>query len=234
MKTQKDYAEMQKQYYETTADLMDKDGNHRRHDNNPDYRGILLKELEETPNRFKGTFALDFGCGQGRNVSNMIKYGIFERVDGVDISASNIEYAEKNLQKEAEDSTKWKFFVNNGIDLNSLESDKYSFVMSTIVLQHICVHEIRYNLMKEIYRVMKPGGLFSFQMGYGWTYFKTAGYYENVYDATETNSKYDVRVEVADDIHDDLKKIGFSSSTHKLSKPYEDGHPYWIFVKAIK
>jgi len=234
MKTQKDYAEMQKAFYESTASGMDADGNHRRHDNNPDYKGILLRDLELHPEKFKGKFALDFGCGQGRNVSNMIKYNLFDRVDGVDISKANTEYAESNLQREIEDSAKWKFYVNNGIDLSALESDTYSFVMSTIVLQHICVYETRFNLLSEIYRVMKTGGTFSFQMGYGWTYFKTAGYFENIYDASETNSKHDVRVENAEDIHNDLKKIGFTSSKHQLSHPYEDGHPYWIFVNATK
>ena len=120
------YTQMQKDYYESTAHLMDLDGNHRRHDNNPDYKGILLKSLHETPEAFKDTYALDFGCGQGRNVSNMIKYDLFKRVDGIDISATNIEYASKNLEKEIEDNSKWKLFVNNGTDLAELESDKYS------------------------------------------------------------------------------------------------------------
>ena len=164
----------------------------------------------------------------------MLKFNVFDRVDGVDISRANTEYAHKNLLKEIGDESKWKLFVNNGMNLDILESDVYSFVMSTIVFQHICVHETRYKLMEEIYRTMKPGGIFSFQMGYGYTYFKTASYFDNVYDATETNSKYDVRVEHPEDIHNDLKKIGFSSSTHEIRRPFEDGHPYWIYINAVK
>ncbi len=230
-----DYANMQKNYYETTAVQMYTTGNHRRHDANPDYKGILLAPLDETPEKFEGGFALDFGCGQGRNVSNMLRWwNLFERADGVDLGENNIEYAKNNLQIEVEDSNKWNFFVNNGFDLADLKSDEYVFVMSTIVFQHICVHETRYNLMKEIFRVMKSGGVFSFQMGFGEGHPNTSGYYDNTYDAQGTNSAHDVKVTDPLNIESDLKKIGFTDITWEISHSDYDAHSNWIFVKATK
>jgi SAM-dependent methyltransferase len=236
MKTKNDYATMQKQWYEREADLMNSTGNHRHHDRNPDYKNLLLRQLKENPDKFQGGFALDFGCGQGRNVSNMILWypGLFQRADGVDISAGNVEYCEKNLAREVGDSSKYKFFVNNGLDLQELESEFYSFVMSTIVFQHICVHETRYSLMSEIFRVLKPGGVFSFQMGFGYGNNRTADYFENIYDATGTNSFHDVRIVDEKDLVGDLQKIGFSPVTYTISHPDHDAHPNWIFVEATK
>ena len=65
--------------------------------------------------------------------------------------------------------------------------------MSTIVLQHIAVYDIRFQYLEEFFRVMRPGGLLSFQMGYGEGYGK-AGYYDNHYHAESTNSFHDTLV----------------------------------------
>jgi predicted SAM-dependent methyltransferase len=66
--------------------------------------------------------------------------------------------------------------------------------MSTIVLQHICVYEIRYNYLKEFYRLLKNDGILSIQMGYGDGHPNTRNYYDNYYDASTTNSGCDVKV----------------------------------------
>ena len=236
MKTKQDYAEMQKAYYEKDAKAMNDTGNHRRHDENPDYRNILLRELNENSLKYKGGKALDFGCGQGRNVSNMILWypGLFSRVDGVDISKNNIRYCEANLAVEVGDESLYRFYVNNGIDLQELNSEEYDFVMSTIVFQHICVHEIRFGLMKEIFRTLKPGGVFSFQMGFGERPGITSDYYDNTYDALGTNSEHDVRVTDPNFLVKDLHEIGFSYVEWQISHPDYDPHPNWIYVKAHK
>jgi 2-polyprenyl-3-methyl-5-hydroxy-6-metoxy-1,4-benzoquinol methylase len=121
MKTNQDYALMQKQYYEKEADNMNASGNHRRHDANPDYKNILLGRLSATPEIFKNEIALDFGCGQGRNVSNIISWfpNLFSVVEGVDISSNNIKYCEINLAREIGGDTKYKFHVNDGKSLEN-------------------------------------------------------------------------------------------------------------------
>jgi SAM-dependent methyltransferase len=163
-----DYAKMQKEFYEKEAYGMNISGNHRFHDSNENYKKILLKPIYDNPNIFSNEYGLDFGCGQGRNVSNLILWfpNLFKKVDGVDISQSNIDFCWVNLSNEVGDNSKYNFYVNDGVNLDTIQSDFYKFVMSTITFQHICVYETRFSLMKEIYRVLKVGGVFSFQMGY--------------------------------------------------------------------
>jgi hypothetical protein len=85
----------------------------------------------------------------------------------------NIEKAKSYASKQG---IQTNLFVSNGVDLDIIQSDTYDFVMSTIALQHICVHEIRYKIMEDIYRVLKSGGMFTAQMGYGSPSPMTVGY----------------------------------------------------------
>lgn len=208
--------------------------NHPEHNSNPDYWNILLGDLRNK-NNFVGKSALDFGCGKGRNVSNMRNLCDFERIDGVDLSQNNIDYC--NLTKDVKNN----FYKNNGLDINCIvENEKYDFVMSTIVLQHVCVYEIRYNLLKEIYRLLKKDGIFSFQMGYGESNeyqndAKITNYYENNYYALNSNGTFDVRVNSPNELIKDLENIGFYNISYNIKKSWEDGgHLEWIYVRAQK
>jgi SAM-dependent methyltransferase len=211
--------------------------NHPEHNSNPLYWDTLLGDLKNHPERWVGKIALDFGCGKGRNVTNMKTLVKWSRVDGVDISQNNIDYC--IATHNTPDNIMSKFYKNNGSDLSDLLNDEYDFVMSTIVFQHLCVHNLRVALKKEIFRVMKPGGVFSFQMGYGGMNFKghtnPHGYYENVYDANGTNGANDVRVTDPNELLTDLQTIGFTNITYRIEKPWEDGgHPNWIYVRCEK
>ena len=79
------YTSMQKgQYHYGTS-------NHLEHNNNPHYWDILLGDLKDKE-KWDGGTALDFACGKGRNVTNMLSLCDWSRVDGVDISIGNIEF----------------------------------------------------------------------------------------------------------------------------------------------
>lgn len=208
--------------------------NHPEHNSNPHYWSILLKQLTRNPEKFNNKNFLDFGCGKGRNVTNAHSLVKWKTADGVDISANNINFCKLNYSNYP--ST---FYLNNGKDLSELESDKYDFVMSTIVLQHICVHQLRFELLKEIYRVMSPKSIFSFQMGFGdMTFIKDAQiskYHDNNYTALSSNGTYDVRVENPDDLIHDLDLIGFKNTTYVIEKSWADGgHLHWIYVETFK
>ena len=85
-----------------------------------------------------------------------------------------------NLDKLLKDVYKENLLFNtNGRDLQEIESDQYDAVMSTITLQHIPVHEIRFGLFKEFYRVLKSSGWFTAQMGFGKGKFGSVDYYKN-------------------------------------------------------
>lgn len=225
------YAGMQKGVYNENTLLML--GNHKEHNENPDYWNILLAPIQANKEKFTNQKALDFGCGHGRNVIAMLRNNIFHTVDGVDICDHHQPHYYDRI-KEANVIGETKYFINNGYDLCDIESEQYMFVMSTIVFQHICVHETRYSLMNEIFRVMKPNGIFSFQMGFGPGHPTTSSYFENVYHAGGTNSEYDVRIENADDLINDLKKIGFKNITFQIRNSFSDRHKEWIYVQCEK
>lgn len=232
------YTKMQREFYDATADIMAID-NHRGHDSSPDYYGILLGDINQS---WSKKSALDFGCGIGRNVDNLSKLADWTTVDGCDISSENIKRANDFL-KTVIPENKFKLYTTTGVDLKPIGSDRYDFVMSTIVLQHIPVRSIRVSLMKDIYRVMKVGGLFSFQMAqYDRGQIGSANYFDEVIEASGTNGRYDVSVENPSDLIIDLEEIGFSDITYQIrpewdayAKTYVSSpHSRWIFVKAWK
>jgi SAM-dependent methyltransferase len=227
LNTNNPYTTMQRNQYEREADLMNEE-NHMFHNANQDYWDILVADTEIG---FRDKLGLDFGCGCGRNIQNL--WYRFKSMDGVDISEGNLIHARENIDKAGCPSNRSKLYICNGIDLSNIQSDQYDFVMSTIVLQHIAVHDIRYNYLKEFYRIMREGGLLSFQMGFGEGHGKAA-YHENHYHATATNSLHDAVVTDSSQITDELFEIGFKNITYAIRPPFSDGHPNWIFVKAYK
>ena len=173
---------------------------------------------------------LDFACGPGRNI---VRYkDRFKRLDGVDISPINIEKAKSYTSSRGIESN---LYTSSGVDIDVVPSDTYDFVMSTIALQHICVHDIRYSIMKDIHRVLKDGGLFTAQMGYGSPSPQTVGYYENFYDATGTNRKCDVCIESPKQLEKDLLEIGFKDFQYTIG-PVGPGdiHPNWIYFSVFR
>jgi len=223
------YTQMQKRVYGFGT------SNHDEHNTNPDYWDILLSDLKNKIS-WKNKVALDFACGKGRNVTNMLSICDWKRVDGIDISQANIDFCNNNYDSKIY-SSKW--YCNNGINVSNLKSNEYDFIMSTIALQHIPVYDIRKSLITDLLRTLKPGGLFSFQLGYGEGLNSPIGprssYYDNIYEAANTNSAHDVRVHDKQDVIDDLSKIGYNNITTTIRPSYSDsGHEKWIYIKAYK
>jgi len=126
-------------------------------------------------------------------------------------------------------------YVSNGVGIDCIESNTYDFVMSTIALQHICVYDIRYSIMKDTYRILKEGGVFTAQMGFGSPSPQTVGYYENYYDAHGTNRTCDVCIESPNQLEKDLLEIGFSDFQYMIGPTGPgDFHPSWIYFSCVK
>ena len=221
------YTQMQKMQYASGT------SNHEEHNRNSDYWDILLSDLKDKE-KWDGKIALDFACGRGRNITNMFNLCDWARVDGVDISEGNIEQNKNDYQAQ---QSNW--YCNNGVDVSELKDNEYDFIMSTIALQHIPVYDIRKSLLTDLYRTLKSGGLFSFQMGYGDGLESELGprvsYFENYYDAKGTNSDCDVRIQSEEEVIKDLESMGFVNITTEVREAYSDsGHPQWIYVKCYK
>tara|TARA_R100000152_G_C6782181_1_gene218838 strand:- start:6616 stop:7356 length:741 start_codon:yes stop_codon:yes gene_type:complete len=189
---------------------------------------FLFSRINDTRNKI----ALDFGCGPGRNIA--LYSDVFERIDGVDICDKNINFCRKVSKKR---NLKSVFYDCNGYDLSNIENKTYDVVMSFITLQHICVHEIRFNYFKEFNRVLKKGGLIEIQMGFGNSKTKNpVGYYENCYDADGTNGHSDTLIEDPNFLMHDLEKAGFENLKYKIVEPYGFGtyDDKFIFASGFK
>ena len=192
---------------------------------------IDYDKLFSNQSKLNEKICLDFGCGPGRN---LVKYkDTFKRIDGVDISEVNINNAK--LYTSSNGITECNLYINNGINIDVIKSNTYDIVMSTITLQHICVYNIRKSIITDIFRVLKSGGCFTAQMGFGYPSVMTVGYYENFYDATTTNRGCDVCIENADQLKDDLYNMGFVDFNYEVTNVGPgDAHPNWIFFNVKK
>jgi hypothetical protein len=102
-----------------------------------------------------------------------------------------------------------------------------------IIPHHI--RDIRLSLFREFYRVLRDGGYFTAQMGFGYPSEKTVMYSDNHYDATETNRACDTSVEDPKQLEIDLYDCGFKDFNHYIT-PVGPGdlHPNWIFFNVRK
>jgi ubiquinone/menaquinone biosynthesis C-methylase UbiE len=101
---------------------------------------------------------LEIGCGTGR-VTHALA-GIFGEVHGVDVSGEMIRQARLALA----DRPNAFVYQNNGIDLSVLGDLVFDFAFSTIVFQHIPSQEVIENYVREVFRVLRPGALFKFEV----------------------------------------------------------------------
>ena len=101
---------------------------------------------------------LEIGCGTGRMTRALAE--VFGEVYGVDISGEMIARGRKDLA----DLPNVHLFQNNGADLQVLGEIQVDFAFSYIVFQHIPSREVIYNYTREVHRLLRPGGLFKFQV----------------------------------------------------------------------
>lgn len=100
--------------------------------------------------------ALDFGCGVGRLTVALGEY--FKHVDGVDISGEMV--------RRAKPHERVTYFVNDRPHLHLFASDRYDFIYTSIVLQHM-PSRLQKGYVKEFVRLLRPGGLAVFSIPEG-------------------------------------------------------------------
>jgi ubiquinone/menaquinone biosynthesis C-methylase UbiE len=105
---------------------------------------------------------LEIGCGSGRITRALAE--VFGEVYAVDISGEMIRQAKQALR----DTPNAHVFQNSGCDLAVLNAPlgdiQVDFAFSYIVFQHIPSREVIYSYVREVFRLLRPGGLFKFQV----------------------------------------------------------------------
>ena len=112
---------------------------------------------------------LEIGCGAGRVTRALA--GLFGEVYAVDISREMVRQARQAVAA----FPGVRVFQNNGKDLRALDDHWWNrfgigrqvevdFAFSVIVFQHIPSRRIIENYVREVHRLLRPGGLFKFQV----------------------------------------------------------------------
>ena len=118
-----------------------------------DLFSTIIKNKE--PSKMK---ILEIGCGIGRILIPMSK--IFGEAIGVDVSSEMVQLGQKHIAN----LPNCKILENNGVDLSLFTDNYFDFCCSYIVFQHIPEKKIVEQYISEVSRVLKPKGLFRFQV----------------------------------------------------------------------
>lgn len=190
------------------------------HNNWPDYE-YLFKDVAD----LSSCTVLDFACGPGRN---LVKYASrVQKIDGVDIAQKNLDNAKLWIAHNGLNTDLFDLYKCNGSDISEVPSDKYDLVISTIAMQHIASHQVRYNYLKDFMRVLKPGGMISIQMAFGMT---TRDYF-----TSDDDPMSDADIQSASQVEQDLTSIGYTDFKYYLRPPGPGNNvPNWIYFNAKK
>lgn len=197
------------------------------HNDDPNEKLMLFDGLEFPEN----SIALEVGCGPGRNI---IKYkDLFKRIDGADISSIILEKAKEDLKENNIEIP--NLYHTDGKTLSLIPSNTYDMVFMIISHQHIGSRDWRLTLYKEINRVLKPGGHFNFQTGFGTGHPVSVDYFYNYSkEDLEEDRHFDVRVEDENNLINDLEDCGFDDVSFQFTPPCHDQHPQWIWIRSRK
>jgi SAM-dependent methyltransferase len=119
----------------------------------------LVARLEVDRACWRGV-ALDLGCGLGRFSFALAQD--FEQVIGVDLSSEMIQQARSLAARIG--CERVTFEQNSGADLAAIPSERCDLAFSYVVLQHIPDLRIVEAYIRELVRVLRPGGHLLFQV----------------------------------------------------------------------
>lgn len=159
------YAERQKKFWDTPTehealfgrvDLYSDGSEEKARDYARKRADLVFQDVQAQP----GWTLLELGCGVGA-VMHQVKERIpFQKFHGVDISAKMIDYTRARLG----DDPRISLHVNSGFDLSMIGESSLDFCYSVDVFIHIYDVDIVRNYFREIRRILKPKGLFRFNV----------------------------------------------------------------------
>ncbi len=100
---------------------------------------------------------LDLGCGPGLYAEKLAKKG--HRVTGMDFSANSIRYARESAGRKKLDIS---YVQQNYLELN--EENRYDLILMIFTDFGVLPPDQRERLLANIYRALKPGGKFIFDV----------------------------------------------------------------------
>ncbi|MDJ0533083.1 MAG: class I SAM-dependent methyltransferase [Xenococcaceae cyanobacterium MO_207.B15] len=110
------------------------------------FRQLALDNLEIA----KDTEVLDLCCGAGQTTRFLVNYS--ERVTGLDISPVALARAKKNVPQAN--------YVEGLAQKMPLDDGTFDLVHTSSALHEMTPEELK-QILQEVYRVLKPGGIFT-------------------------------------------------------------------------
>jgi SAM-dependent methyltransferase len=126
-----------------------------------DFERLVIPVLARCGLPATGKRMLELGCGAGRMTASFAKH--FEHVYALDLSHEMLSRARR--MHTAQKNILW--LLSNGTDLSCVASDSMDFVFSYLVLQHLPEEALALQYIREMQRVLRPGGVFLFQFNGG-------------------------------------------------------------------
>ncbi|HWB83642.1 MAG TPA: class I SAM-dependent methyltransferase [Bryobacteraceae bacterium] len=119
----------------------------------------VLRSLRQELKRLRASdAALEIGCGPGRLMRPLS--GHFTEIHGVDVSDQMIRMAQERLRGTPNAHP----HHTSGAALELFPDEKFDFVYSYAVFQHIPSREVVYQYLREAWRVLKTGGILRCQI----------------------------------------------------------------------
>lgn len=98
--------------------------------------------------------ALEIGCGPGRLMKPLSRN--FGEIHGVDVSSEMVALAQERLAHIPHAHV----HLTDGAELPQFADESFDFIYSYAVFQHIPDREVILDYLRDIRRVLKPGGIF--------------------------------------------------------------------------
>lgn len=122
-----------------------------------DYRQLVSPILERCGIVVSGKIMIELGAGTGRMTRNFASR--YEQVLALDVSAEML--SQGHQIHSGQQNICW--LRVSGTDLACILSCSTDFVFSYLVLQHLPTQELTLSYVREMLRVLRPGGAFLFQ-----------------------------------------------------------------------
>jgi ubiquinone/menaquinone biosynthesis C-methylase UbiE len=124
---------------------------------------ILLSDFTARPflldwaEPVSGLDVLDLGCGEGYFARGLKRRGAGSLL-GIDISEEMVRHAER---REAEEQLGIAYRSGNATDLDEVESESFDLCVAVFLFNYLDLAQTRHT-MREVQRVLRPGGRFVF------------------------------------------------------------------------
>ena len=122
-----------------------------------DYKRLVEPILNQLSFQTAGKSMVEVGCGAGRMTRSFARR--FGQVSAVDVSTEMQAQGKQCLS----DFSNIQWILADGATLTGIGTASSSFVFSYLVLQHLPQCSLAYGLLREVIRVLAPGGVFLFQ-----------------------------------------------------------------------